>query len=135
MIRDFAIALALLIAGAVGGYVYAEHSRPSRYDIVRDLSTRIEAQYPAIETEVYSDQRSGPVLYVSEKDSPDSYAGIARVEVGYDGELLVSLWNERKLFFDYHFGKPMEEDDFFAVIPRVIAQRTRKASQDQRNGP
>lgn len=123
MLRDLSICIGLLIAGFIAGLAYADWSQPTRQDIAEDLGDTILETVDAVAVEV-SENHTGPVVYVALSNTPREYIGIARIEIGYEGEYLPSLWDKKEDYYEYHWNQAMAEDELIAAI-QVIAKERR----------
>lgn len=126
MRRDIAIAALLLLAGFLLGISYRSLSGPATHlEAAEDLAGRIEAAEPLVEAEATEESSVGPVVYVHlRKSNPrDDYVPVARVEIGYEGQLLPSLWPAGSSFYEYHFNRSMEEADLLHAIGGIARQK------------
>lgn len=115
MVRDILIAVALIAFGVICGYGYSEWNRPTRDDIINDLSAEIIENQDSLATEIHRGPE-GPVLYVVQKLGAQKGTGVARIEVSHEGRYMVSPWNRKNQFYDHHFGKTMSEEELFGII-------------------
>lgn len=120
MVRDILVAMALIAFGAICGYGYSEWNRPTRGDIINDLAEEITSSNGSIATEIHQGPE-GPVLYIVHKSGTQKGAGVARIEVSHEGRYMVSLWNTKTQFYDYHFSKTMGDEELFGIIENAGA--------------
>lgn len=122
MVRDISICIGLLIAGFIAGHVYADWSRPTREEIANDLGQAILQSVDEVTVEV-SENHTGPVVYVALADTPREYIGIARIEIGYEGQYLPSLWDKQDDYYEYHWNQTMPENELLSAIQTIAQER------------
>lgn len=127
MLRDLGIAAAIFAAGVVAGFFLFQWQDPTRSDIAEDLAQTIAQELPDLEIEKTEESQTGPVVYVAMgRTNPDSeYRGLARIEIGYEGQYLPSIWSQKTGYYDYHWNKAMSEDDLMKAL-RLTAQERSK---------
>jgi len=121
MARDILIASILIAIGALCGYGYSEWSRPTREEIIADLADDIADDHDSLVTEIHQGPE-GPVLYVVKGSGRQKGDGVARVEVSHEGRYMVSPWNRKTQFYDYHFGKTMSDSELSEIIDKAGAK-------------
>ena len=101
---------------------------PSRVELLEEVAEDIEDDVPEVQTEVEREEPAGHVLYVSMRKArpQDDYIAIARIEIGYEGQILASLWDSGTGFYTHHFNEAMTEDEVVEAVRRVASERAKK---------
>ena len=116
-----AVLLALIIGFVAGVFTTKISEPPTRLTRLSELAIKAEAASPLIRTEIVEEYPNGDILYVSMKpDTPSNgYRPIARVEIGYEGQILASLWNAQDNYYRHHLGIPTSQDDLLLSIQSI----------------
>lgn len=122
MLRDILIASAFIALGFVAGFGIAEwKGEPTRAEVTSELAQKIKEKHPELKVEDSYVSTSGPLIYLSLP--PASPGGldrqVGRVEIGYDGEILPSLYDFKKDHIAYHWNSAMSEEDLHAAIDNI----------------
>lgn len=128
MVRDILIVTAFFLGGMGAGFALSEAMQPTRYDVANDLAEKINEQGSPIRAQLETESQTGPVVYafISKGSKVDEGLSLARIEIGYEGQYLPSLWNNKTKFFDYHWNKEMEEDELLDKIRSLAEERVRE---------
>ena len=125
MLRDIAIAAALLVAGFVLGIGYSSwKGEPTRQEKTDALAGRIADSNPGLDIESTYVSTSGPMIYLSMPplEGERAYHPVAKIEIGHDGEILPSFFDFDEDYYDYHWNKSMSEDEVMAKIDEIEAE-------------
>lgn len=104
----------IVMASFTAGFITSELMQPTRQDVAEGLAQRVESEITGAKAIVENDYHAGPIVYVSiGAENP-----AARIEIGYEGEILASFWNKKQEFYKYHFGRSVKESELFAELEK-----------------
>lgn len=125
--RSILVSLAMFAGGFLLGALAMDLQQPpSRREVLEKTSAAIIAEVPGVHAEITREDPLGEILYVSmTKSSPqDEYLPVARVEIGYEGQILASIWSAEAGFYEHHLGKPMTQEELVEAVRQSAAERS-----------